>query len=303
MNHENGKQSSSLEWLRNSKTGNVLGIVLTSASLGVGVTGVNTMMAPERADAAPADVTCTTETRGNASVETCASEDGSYRSVTETTIEGGAEPREMQPTAPTPVKKKARVNPGNPAESRKTQQKAKQERKANSQKNFKGYDMQASPFTDGNGCFITSVASALRRETGNSNIKPTSNKLYHPELRRRWTPGGGVVRGAYLFQALPAMAARYNVKVSGSDSFNSAAIRRAIRRNDEVVILAQAGHFTAGGHYMAIRGLTQSGRFVIDDPNGKGRHGDSERKRGWSGSELKAGGVIAYRVLSRKNSK
>ena len=106
------------------------------------------------------------------------------------------------------------------------------------------------------------------------------------------------------------MAAQYNVQVRGGvrpgqkfDSEDFKDIRKAKRQNDEVMILAAAGHFTSGGHYMSIRRVTKTGRLVIDDSNGKGKYGDSERPEGWSARELIDGGIINYRVLHLKGAK
>ncbi len=163
--------------------------------------------------------------------------------------------------------------------------------KTDFQKNFPGYNMEDSPFTDGNGCFVTSAASSLRRETGNAHITP--KKIYFPALQQMWSPSAGV-KGGLLFDALPSISSHFDVKVYKTN-FQGAV--KAIKNDDEVMMLAAPGHFTSQGHYMAAWKLAGGNRLVIDDPNGKGKHGDSERPGGWSGSELKRAGIIGYRVL------
>lgn len=163
--------------------------------------------------------------------------------------------------------------------------------KTDSQKNFPGYDMGDTAFTDGNGCFITSAASALRRETGDAHITPRS--IYYPALKKMWSPSTGV-KGGLLFDALPSIASHFDVKVYKTN-FKGAV--KAIKNDDEVMMLAANGHFTSQGHYMDAWKVVNGNRLVIDDPNGKGKHGDSERPGGWSGSELQRAGIIGYRVL------
>jgi hypothetical protein len=310
--HENNNQSLiSFDGLRSTRAGNVLSLIMATTALAAGASVLKATIDPGQADANTPGLSCTKEVKGNTTIETCVSGDGKVRSVTETTSSDGQTPQETEPT-PIPTlnpKPQPKKDPAVERQKRKERRQAKRERKTNSQKHFRGYDMGNSSFTDGNGCFITAAASAFRRETGNRHIRPTSGKLYHPELKSRWDPYNGVKEPAYLFDALPAMAARYNLKVSGGesglyfDAEEAQAMRRALRRNDEVMIVASAGHFTAGGHYMAVRGLTRGGRFIIDDPNGTGRHGDSERSIGWSGAELGAAGVFDYRILSLRGAK
>ncbi|HET7673397.1 MAG TPA: hypothetical protein VFK11_02720 [Candidatus Saccharimonadales bacterium] len=171
---------------------------------------------------------------------------------------------------------------------------------ADSQKDFEGYDMGDSSFTDGNGCFVTGEASALRRVTGNPRIRPRS--LYYPELRRHWGPDekGGSVHGFLFDDVLPRTAARYGVKVWDTD-FRGAV--KAIKNGDQVMLLAEPGYFTDAGHYMDAWKVAGGNRLVIDDPNGKGKHGDSERPGGWSGAELSRAGVTDFRVLHLKRQR
>lgn len=164
----------------------------------------------------------------------------------------------------------------------------------NSQINFRGYNMEDTAFTDHNGCFITSAASALRRVTGDSHITP--RKIYYPALRKLWSPSAGV-KGGLLFDALPSIASHYDVKVYKID--NARGALRAVSRGDQVQMLAAApSHFTYGGHYLDARATTPNGKkLILDDPNGNGLHGDSERASGWSPSQLKSAGIIGYRGL------
>jgi hypothetical protein len=166
--------------------------------------------------------------------------------------------------------------------------------KADSQENFPGYNMEDTSFTDHNGCFVTSAASALRRVTGDSHITP--RKIYYPALRKLWSPSSGV-KGGLLFDALPSIASHFDVKVYKIDSARGAL--RAVRKGDQVQMLAAPpSHFTYGGHYLDARATTPNGKkLILDDPNGRGLHGDSERRSGWSPSQLVSAGIVDYRGL------
>lgn len=240
---------------------------------------------------AQAEQQCTTETTTTT--------DGTTTTTTETTHcsdtsddgsndqSGGQQPSQPKPDKPDNKHKNGKTHQGKSIHGPKAD-------KTDSQKNFRGYNMDDTQFTDGNGCFVTGEASALRRVTGDAHITP--RRLDYPELRHHWGPDekGQGVHG-FLFDAvLPKTAARYGVKVWPTD-FRGAV--KAIKMGDQVMMLAAPGHFTSAGHYMDAWKVVSGNRLVIDDPNGKGKHGDSERPGGWSGSQLKTAGIIGYRVL------
>lgn len=242
-------------------------------------------------DKAQAEQQCTTETTTTT--------DGTTTTTTETTHctdssddgssdqSGSQQPSEPKPDKPDNKHKNGKTHQGKSIHGPKTD-------KTDSQENFPGYNMEDTAFTDHNGCFVTSAASALRRVTGDAHITP--KRIYYPALRSRWTPSGGVKDGAYLFDALPSIARHFDVKVYKIDGPRGAV--KALHNGDQVQMLAAPpSHFTLGGHYLDARALTPSGRLILDDPNGKGLHGDSERPNGWSPAQLKAAGIVAYRGL------
>lgn len=270
------------------------GVALASTVIAMAGTyiGAKEVISPDKADAALECTTTTTTTEENGSVTTTQSTECTDVPTDDSTPEA-------TPTSPTPEPKQPKPDKptSKPNKDKKDHAEDTKTKKANSQKGFAGYNMEDSSFTDGNGCFITAAASSLRRETGNKHITPRS--IYYPAVRSRWTPGAGV--HGFLFDALPSMASRHQVKVYDT-GFKGAL--KAKKNGDEVMVLAAPGHFTSQGHYMAVRGVTKNGKkLILDDPNGRGRYGDSERKSGWNGRQLKAGGVIDYRVLHLKGVK
>lgn len=259
-----------------------LAIAGAVTSLASGMVAREAVFSPDKASAA---MECTTTVENGVTTTECSEESSSANGTPTPTDTVPNQPKAPDEASAGKKPPKTGKNDGHKGSKGK-------QKENNSEKDFPGYNMEDSSFTDGNGCFITAAASSLRRETGNSNITP--KKIFYPELRSKWSPTAGVKQGL-LFSALPAMAARHNVKV-WETGFEGAL--EAKKSGDEVMLLAEPGHFTSVGHYMAVRGVTKNGRkLIVDDPNGRGKYGDSERKSGWSGKELKRAGVIDYRVL------
>jgi hypothetical protein len=66
---------------------------------------------------------------------------------------------------------------------------------------------------------------------------------------------------------------------------------------DVVVLFRGPSYFTGRGHFAVLHDYTKH-RFRMSDPNRKGRHGDSERKKGWSTRFLlRQGHVIKLWVI------
>jgi len=159
-----------LDKFRNTKVGNILSLVAVTAVAGIGANAVKATVSPDVASANPADATCTVTIEGNTETEICTSpSDPSYHSERVTTIEDNGEEAQEQ-AAPLPPPKAERKPPEKPRKRSNTRPKSERQVRINTQKDFPGYNMEASWFTDGNGCFITGAASGLRRETGNKHI-------------------------------------------------------------------------------------------------------------------------------------
>lgn len=172
---------------------------------------------------------------------------------------------------------------------------------SDSQESFPGYDMGARAFTARVGCFITSASSAFRRLTGRASLTP--EKLYnqdtkHKDIKTQWKPVSGVIKGN-LFDSLPAMAKRLHATAKPATPEQ---VKKAMRSGDgsQAMVLFKSGYFAGPkGHYMAVLKVLPNGNEVLDDPNGNGKHHDSERPEGWSPQALSQRGAIAYRLIRR----
>lgn len=268
-------------------------VALLAGTCAVALSGPQLAVTPETAAAqAQPGETCNTTTEqvpeGTKKTTTCVDANGNVISVTEETtgnttteseIEPPSEPTQPEETPKPPKKKK----PARPS----------RQEPANPEENFQGYNMGASEFTDGNGCFVTATGSAFRRATGDADVTPRAVYVGNA-IKKRWSPSTGVKQGN-LFDALPQMAKHFGLKVK---KVGARGLQEAVREGDEGMILFMPGHFAGGsGHYVAVRSVLPNGNLVLDDPNGKGKSGDSERKRGWSLRELKNKGAIKFRTI------
>lgn len=78
---------------------------------------------------------------------------------------------------------------------------------------------------------------------------------------------------------------RNGMKSSGSIKKGFRYAARSIPYGAQAVVLFRFGHFTSTGHCVVLYDYAH-GHFQISDPNGKGKHGDSERRKGWSAKAL-----------------
>ncbi len=128
------------------------------------------------------------------------------------------------------------------------------------------------------GCGPTSIAMVVATLTGNSSVTPLTiaNKYggqYHPA-------GDGT-----SWAVFPVVGRDYGLQEQnlGTDLSSVPAI---LKQGGLVIISVGAGYFTSDGHIMVIRAVSADGtQFFLADPNGTGRHGDSET-RGFTASFL-----------------
>lgn len=69
-----------------------------------------------------------------------------------------------------------------------------------------------------------------------------------------------------------ALAKHYNLKCQGL-GYSKAKLRAALKSGKLVVALMGPGHFTDGGHYIVLRGITKKGKILVADCGGRNRNG------------------------------
>ena len=70
---------------------------------------------------------------------------------------------------------------------------------------------------------------------------------------------------------IPGAARAWNLPVQGYGASDGRAIREALKEGKLVVALMSKGHFTSGGHFIVLRGITEDGSVLVADPSSYSR--------------------------------
>lgn len=70
---------------------------------------------------------------------------------------------------------------------------------------------------------------------------------------------------------IPALAKQYHLKCKGIGK-NRLALSQALAEKKLVVAIMAKGHFTNGGHYIVLRGMTSDGKILVADCGSKARN-------------------------------
>lgn len=164
------------------------------------------------------------------------------------------------------------------------------------------------PFGGGNigssGCSITSLSMVFSY---------LLNRSIYPDTLRTWAGNTYYVPNAgQSWSIMGAAANKWGVNCK-QYTCSANKIRRALKRGKPVIVSTTAangtstGEFTSGNHFIALRGLTENGRVLVNDPN------DSAAKRHYAKSYTaefivkectrKDGSVKGMWVFSNKETK
>ncbi len=111
------------------------------------------------------------------------------------------------------------------------------------------------------GCGAASVSMVIAYLTGNIEQNPYT-------LFRKAVKSGQYYGHGLGHHTLSMLAAEYGVNsewIVGSE----AAIRKALEAGKPIIAHMGPGNFTAEGHYIVLRGLTQNGLILVNDPNSR----------------------------------
>ena len=87
---------------------------------------------------------------------------------------------------------------------------------------------------------------------------------------------GYCVKGKGSAHALiPAAAEAFGLYCVGCSRAEPQRIVDALERGELVVALMSKGHFTSGGHFIVLRGVTEDGRILVADPASVSRSNQS----------------------------
>lgn len=113
------------------------------------------------------------------------------------------------------------------------------------------------------GCGPTAVAIA---------VSTLSGRYIIPSQVARWSVQNGYrAEGSGSYHSLiPAAGVHYGLAVEGIGS-DGDQLKEALERGDLVVALMSKGHFTNGGHFIVLRGITSEGKVLVADPSSLSR--------------------------------
>ncbi len=112
------------------------------------------------------------------------------------------------------------------------------------------------------GCGPTSMAIVISTLTG---------KPHDPVELARWSAANGhrcEGNGSY-HSLIPAAAAAYGLNCDRN--LDAQGIVDALSSGKLVVVIMSKGHFTRGGHFIVLRGVTGEGKILVADPASYGR--------------------------------
>ncbi|MBR2828715.1 MAG: C39 family peptidase [Bacilli bacterium] len=113
------------------------------------------------------------------------------------------------------------------------------------------------------GCGPTSLAMVLQFKTG-KKIDPTITAKYAMNHNYR-KKGNGTDEKLF-----PAMASEYGIECSKQRQ-SASNIRAALQSGKVCLMHMGRGHFTGGGHYIVLKGITKDGKAIVADPASRKR--------------------------------
>ena len=94
-----------------------------------------------------------------------------------------------------------------------------------------------------------------------------------PEQMSAWAFGKGYwyPQSGSLHSVVNGTAKAFGLKSEGvgNDSDTPEKVKKALKNGDMVVVLMGKGHFTKGGHFIVLRGITAEGKILVADCNSR----------------------------------
>ncbi|WP_353852746.1 C39 family peptidase [Dehalobacter restrictus] len=116
----------------------------------------------------------------------------------------------------------------------------------------------------GYGCGPTAMAMVVSSLTGKT-IDPVEMAKWSRD-NGYWAPGGGSYHSL-----IPGAAKAFGLQAEGCPAKEPQKIVDALSSGKLVVALMSKGHFTSGGHFIVLRGVTTKGKILVADPASKKR--------------------------------
>lgn len=99
-------------------------------------------------------------------------------------------------------------------------------------------------------------------------ISSLTTQKINPEETAKWAYDNGFFSsgsGSY-HSIIPEGAKSFGLKVDNIKDYSAKNLIQELSTGKVIVVLMKKGHFTAGGHFIILRGVTLDGKVLIDDP-------------------------------------
>lgn len=122
-----------------------------------------------------------------------------------------------------------------------------------------GSQMYVSKTISATGCGPTSLAMVVSTFTGTA---------YDPPTICAWARAGNYyIHGqGSLHSIIPDGARHFGLQVSGCNYTEGQRLVDALSSGHLVIAIMSKGHFTSGGHFIVLRGVTEDGKILVADP-------------------------------------
>ncbi|MCR4718699.1 MAG: C39 family peptidase [Firmicutes bacterium] len=114
------------------------------------------------------------------------------------------------------------------------------------------------------GCGPTSLAIVVSTLTG---------KDVTPPMVTKWSAENGYRcegNGSY-HSLIPKGGQHYGLKVQKLGRSSKSELIKLLSNGTLIIVIMSKGHFTNGGHFIVLRGITESGKVLVADPAGRKR--------------------------------
>ncbi len=104
-------------------------------------------------------------------------------------------------------------------------------------------------------------------------VSSMTDQVVDPAEMAQWAVDHGhwARQGGSFLSIVPGIAQDFGLTASSISERTPEAIETALFSGDLLVALMGPGHFTKGGHFIVLRGVTLSGSILVADPNSRER--------------------------------